>query len=190
MFPSRRATVFVVVALALAPLTALATVVMALSLEELTERAPVVVHGTVRRSVTGWAEGKRGIWTWTEIAVRESLKGAPRTTALVKQPGGVLDGVGQRVSGAGRFEEGEEVVLFLEPAVDEPNAFVLLAMAAGKVTLEGTVGPKVARRDLKGLSFAQRGGKGVAGPVAERETLGTAEAFLARVRAAAKGATK
>jgi hypothetical protein len=189
MIPSRRSLALPLL-FCLAATTSLATVVMALSMEELTTMAPVVVHGTVQRSVTNWTEDKRGIWTWTEVSVRETLKGPRSATVLVKQPGGVLQGIGQSVSGAARFEAGEEVVLFLEPAVDERNAYVVLAMAAGKVTLEGTTGPKVARRNLAGLSFARRGGPGVAGPVPERETLGTAEAFLARIRAAAKGGAK
>jgi hypothetical protein len=186
MVPSRR----LVTLCLLAPLTALATVVMALSMEELTTMAPIVVHGTVQRSVTNWTEDKRGIWTWTEVSVRETLKGPRAATVLVKQPGGVLQGIGQSVSGAARFQDGEEVVLFLEPAVDERNAYVVLAMAAGTVTLEQTTGAKVARRNLEGLSFARRGAPGTVGPVVERETLGTAEAFLARIRAAAKGGAK
>lgn len=190
MIPSRRSVALAVLCLLAAPVTALATVVMALSMEELTAMAPVVVHGTVQRSVTNWTEDKRGIWTWSEIVVRETLKGPRAATVLVKQPGGVLEGIGQSVSGAARFQDGEEVVLFLEPAVDERNAYVVLAMAAGKVTLEQTVGPKVARRNLAGLSFARRGGAPVVGPVAERETLGTAEAFLTRIRAAVKGGSK
>lgn len=187
MVPTRRLLSLFLLA---APLTALATVVMALSMEELTTMAPVVVHGTVQRSVTNWTEDKRGIWTWTEVSVRETLKGPRAATVLVKQPGGVLEGIGQSVSGAARFQEGEEVVLFLEPAVDERSAYVVLAMSAGKVTLEQTTGPKVARRNLSGLSFARRGAPGAAAPVIERETLGTAEAFLARIRAAAKGGAK
>jgi hypothetical protein len=169
---------------------AFATVVMALTLEEMTAMAPVVVHGTVRRSFTGWDDAHRSIWTWTEVEVHESIKGAPLRTALVKQPGGVVGGIGQSVSGAATFEGGEEVVLFLEPAVDERNAFVVLAMGAGKITLESTLGPKVARRNLAGLSFARRGGRGVTGPVAEREHLGAADALLKRLRTAAKGGAR
>lgn len=169
---------------------ALATVVMALTMEEMTAMAPVVVHGHVRRSVTDWDEAHRSIWTWTEVEVRESLKGPKLRTALVKQPGGVVGGIGQSVSGVATFEAGEEIVLFLEPAVDEKNAYVVLAMGAGKVTLESSLGPKIARRNLAGLSFARRGGRGVAGPVVERENLGTAEAFLQRIRLAVKGGAK
>lgn len=110
-------------------------------------------------------------------------------TVLVKQPGGVVGGTWARsVSGAATFESGEEVVL--EPAVDEKGAFVVLAMSAGKVKFEGTVGPKVARRNLSGLSFATSGKRGVEGPIVDRENLGAAEAFLTRIRAAVKGGAR
>lgn len=183
-----RSLVVAVVSLVAAP--AAATVVMALTLEEMTTMSTAVVHGVVRRTETTWDDGKRGIWTWAEIEVKETLKGASSSTVLVKQPGGVVYPVHQTVSGAGKFEEGEEVLLFLSPATDEPQAFVLLAMGAGKVRFESGVGPKVARRDLSGLSFARPGAKGVAGPLAEREHLGTAEALLKRIRAAVKGAAR
>lgn len=172
--------------LLLAALPVGATVVMALTLEEMTARAQVIVRGVVRRTEVQWDEGHTKIWTWTEVEVRETVKGAPRALVVVKQPGGSIPPMGQRVSGAGQFEPGEDVVVFLEPAVDEKGAFVLLAMAAGKVRLETTAGATVARRDLSGLSFARSGQIGTQGPVVERETLGTAEDFLKRIRAAAR----
>ncbi len=172
------------------PGSALATVVLSMSMEEMTARVPLVVHGTVHRVDVQWDDGRAKIWTHTEVVVRETLKGSPRTTVLVKQPGGVVGAVGQQVSGAAQFTPGEEVVLFLEPAVDEPNAFVPMAMSASKVTLGLVRGVKVARRDLSGLAFARQGQRGVVQPVDETETLGTAEGFLARVRLAVKGGAR
>ncbi|MCA2981364.1 MAG: hypothetical protein INH41_02650 [Myxococcaceae bacterium] len=178
--PSPRAHLTLVFALAAGP--AFATVVMALSLDELVARAPLIVRGTVQRSVTSWDDAHRGIWTWTELTVREPLKGRAPATVLVKQPGGVVDGVGQSVAGAARFEPSEDVVLFLEPAVDEKGAFVLMGLSFGKVTLTSGPGATVAQRNLKGLTLARPGRAGLVGPIAEHETLGTADAFLARVR--------
>ena len=166
----------------LAPLSALATVVLSLSMEEMTARAALVVHATVQVSQPGWDEPHAKIWTWTELSVKETLKGRELATVLVKQPGGVVGEVGMQVDGVATFTPGEEVVLFLEPAPDEPGSWVPVAMSSSKVTLEG----KLARRDLSGLAFARPGQKGVTQPVDEREKLGTADAFLARIRAAAK----
>lgn len=170
-----------------AALPAFATVVMALSIEELAQRTPVIVHGTVQRTVTNWTVDRSGIWTWTELSVKEALKGQVKATVLVKQPGGRIGELTARVSGAATFEPGEEVVLFLEPAVDEPGAYVLMGLSTGKVRFEAPMGTPIATRNLSGISFAAAGKKGVAGPVVEREILGTTEAFLARVKAAVKG---
>lgn len=179
------------VALALlAPLSVLASVVIAMSMEEMTTRSPLVIRGTVHRVDTQWAEGRTKIWTYSEVVVHETIKGASRTSVLVKQPGGVIGNIGERVSGAALFTPGEDVVLFLEPAADEPNAFVPFAMSAAKVSLVNKGGRRVAVRDLSGVSFASPGKRGVIRPVDERETLGFEEVFLERIRAAAKGGAR
>lgn len=177
-------------ALTLASSLALATVVLSLSFEELTARAPLVVHATVHASNTDWDQEHAKIWTWTELVVKDTLKGERVSTVLVKQPGGMVGEVGQHVSGAATFAPGEEVVLFLEPAPDERGAWVPVSLSASKVTFEDRFGVKVARRDLSGLAFATPGKQYVAQPADEREVVSTAEAFLARVRAAVKGGRK
>jgi hypothetical protein len=176
--------------LALAPLGALASVVMSLTMEELTARSPLVVHGTVHRVESGWDDERAKIWTWAEVVVRETFKGPRLATVLVKQPGGVVGEFGQEVSGVARFTPGEEVVLFLEPAPDEDKTWVPFSLSASKVTLVERFGGRVARRDLSGLSFAVPGKRGVIRPVDEQETLGLADQFLARIRAAAKGGAR
>ena len=170
----------------LAPLTALGTVVLSLSFEELTARAPLVVHARVNASNVAWDDEHAKIWTWTELVVKETLKGTPVTTVLVKQPGGVVGEVGMEISGAATFAPGEEVVLFLEPAPDEKGSWVPVSMSASKVSFEDRFGVKIARRDLSGIAFARPGQQYVALPVDEREVLGPVEAFLSRIRAAAK----
>jgi hypothetical protein len=174
----------------LAPLSALASVVLSMSMEELAARAPLVVRGTVHRVDTQWDEAHTGIWTTSEVVVREVLKGPQRTTVLVKQPGGTINGFSQRVSGVATFTPGEDVVLFLEPAVDAPDAFVPYAMSAAKVSLVEKGGQTIATRDLSGLSFAAPGRKGLIRPVDAHEVLGFADAFLARMRAAVKGGAR
>lgn len=174
----------------LAPLSALATVVLSMSMEEMATRAPLVVRGTVHRVDTQWNEQHTRIVTLSEVVVREVLKGQERTTVLVRQPGGLVGGFGQRVVGAATFAPGEDVVVFLEPAPDERDVFVPLAMSASKVSFVQKNGQTVALRDLSGLSFAAPGRKGVIRPVDELEVLGFADAFLERVRAAVKGGAR
>ena len=166
--------------------SALATVVLALSMEELTARAPLIVHAVAQGSNVAWDEPHAKIWTWTELVVTETLKGDTTKALVVKQPGGVVGEVGMEVSGVATFKPGEEVVLFLEPAPDEPGAWVPVSMSASKVTLEERFGARIAKRDLAGLAFTRVGQQRVAEPKEEREVLGTADAFLARIKAAVK----
>ena len=170
--------------------SAVATVVLALSMEELSARAPLIVHAVAQGSNVAWDEPHAKIWTWTELCVKETLK-APSTslglnggTLVVKQPGGVVGEVGMEIAGVATFKPGEEVVLFLEPAPDEPGIWVPVSMSASKVTLEERFGTRVAKRDLGGLAFARVGEQRVVEPRQEREILGTADAFLARIKAA------
>lgn len=174
----------------LAPLAAFASVVLSMSMEEMTARSPLVVRGTVHRVDTQFAENRSKIWTYAEVVVQETLKGTSRTTVLVKQPGGVIGTIGEKVSGVATFTPGEDVVLFLEPSPDEPDCFVPMALTAAKVSLVNRGGTQVAVRNLSGVSFVKRGQKGVVGPVEELENLGFADAFLVRIRAAAKGGAR
>ena len=166
----------------LVPSIALGTVVLALTMEELTARSALVVQARVQRSDVGWDDAHAKIWTWTELVVNQTLKGPALATVLVKQPGGVVGEVGMEVSGVATFKPGEEVVLFLEPSPDERGAWVPVAMSAAKVSLEG----RLARRDLSGLAFARHGEQRVVRPAADDELLGTADAFLARIKTAVK----
>lgn len=181
---------FVAALITIIPLSAFSTVVVSMTMEEMTRVAPVVVRGTVARVEPTWSEGHHSIWTYSEIVVSEALKGPSATSVLIKQPGGEIGQRAMSVAGSAQFSAGEDVVVFLEPAVDEPGVYVVLSMSAGKVMLESQNGTRLARRNLHGLAFARPGEKGVVARVDEREVLGTAEAFLERIRKAAKGGTR
>ncbi|MFZ5469292.1 MAG: hypothetical protein ACOZIN_07625 [Myxococcota bacterium] len=165
--------------------TASATVVIAQSIEEMAQATPLIVRGTVGQIQVRWDEEHRRIHTYAEVVVKEALKGKAPQSLLVRQPGGIVGEIGQMVSGTARFTEGEEVVLFLEPAPDEPSVFGVWSLAAGKVTFERTaVGEVRAVRDLSGLSFvgAAPGGERRIFTLGERHDLGTPDVFLRRVR--------
>ena len=85
-----------------------------------------------------------------------------------------------------RFAPGDDVVLFLEPASDEPAVYVVRGLSAGKVQLTQVQGQPQAVRDLEGLAL-MRTGRIQVRPMVPAPSLGTPEAFLARVRLAVKG---
>jgi hypothetical protein len=170
-----------------AAVPALGTTVIAETIDEAVARAPIVVRATARQSQSGTDEHR--IWTWTELTVTEVLKGRAPKVVLVKQPGGVVGPVGQAVAGVARFVEGEDCVLLLEPAVDEPGVLMVRALAAGKISFTTRLGAPQAIRQLAGLEFAAVAGERVR-PLVKEDTLGTPEAFLARVRALVQGARR
>lgn len=168
-----------------AAVPALGTTVIAETIDEAVSRAPIIVRATVRQSQSGTDEHR--IWTWTELTITEVLKGQAPKVVLVKQPGGVVGAWGQAVAGVARFVEGEDCVLLLERAVDEPGVLMVRALAAGKISFTTRLGVPQAVRELDGLHFAAVEGARVR-PLVKEDTLGTPDAFLARVRALVKGA--
>jgi hypothetical protein len=173
-------------ACALLPCAALATIVMHLSLEDMAQRSTAIVRGTVQTS-KAVDPGTGPIWTVTTLAVTERLKGPASATITLKQPGGTLNGLTQRVSGTASFTEGEDVLVFLEPSADEKGVFVVLGLASGKVGFEVVNGQKIAVRHLDGLSFANPGSRHIEA-VENLEKLGAVDAFMTRIRAASRGA--
>ncbi|MHB8876404.1 MAG: hypothetical protein ACYC8T_22145 [Myxococcaceae bacterium] len=184
---SRRTSWALGVLALLSSASALATVVISQSIEEMAAAAPLIVHGRVGGQLTRWDDGHRTISTYTEVVTSEALKGKAPDVLLVRQPGGEVGRVGQHASGAARFKEGEEVVLFLEPARDEPTVFVVYALSAGKVSFESSALKELrAVRNLEGLVFYEQAKDGPPRLKAVgRDDLGTRDGFLNRVRAAA-----
>ncbi len=106
----------------------------------LTRGADAIVVGRVVKSESRWTADRRRIVTDVTVEVGESLKGAPAQTVVVRQPGGQVGDIGQRVDGVASFKQGEEVVLFLEQRPDK--SFLLEGMSQGKFRLERSVDGK------------------------------------------------
>lgn len=165
---------------ALLSFAASATVIIHETIEQMTKSAPLIVRGRVTRTTTGWDAQKRRIWTWTDLAVTDRVKGSASGTLRMKQPGGEVEGIGQAVAGTASFKEGEEVIVFLDRAPDEKGTWLVYGMSAGKIFITKSDGKLVAARDTTGLAFASAGG--VIAPVGAFEVLGTADAFMSELR--------
>src|SRR5438067_2214909 len=124
------------VAIVLVPSAVMATAVIAMSIEEMARAAPLIVRGRVGQVQAQLNESRGRISTYADIQVLQVLKGPAVTSVLVRSQGGELGGKGQSVAGAARFIPGQDTVLFLEPAVDEPGVWILPALASSKVDLE------------------------------------------------------
>lgn len=139
---------------------AFASQAVRLDLERLTTAADRIVVGKVSRVQSRWTSDRRLIVTEVEITVSEHLKAATGNTSsgVVKilQPGGVVEGLGQQVSGMPRFRKGDEVVVFLEHQGAE--LFTVAGMAQGKFRVERSSDGRAAFAvpdDLGGLGLVE-----------------------------------
>ena len=133
---------------------AMATTVKVLDLDELTRKATHVVAGEVTGREAGWLG--RLLVTRVTLKVADCMKGPCESQALtIHVLGGEAEGLAMHVEGSPSLDEGESVVLFLQPA----GAGVLrpVGMAQGKFGLSSLDPRARATRDLKGLVFHRDG---------------------------------
>lgn len=113
-----------------------ATVVPPLSLEELVSKSDQIITGKVIDSSYSWGVDHKFIWTYYEIEVVDTWKGAPEKAVTVSEPGGALDGQAMRVAGAVRYTVGEQVTLFLQRFPSGTKRTV--GWAQGKFEVDGS----------------------------------------------------
>jgi PKD repeat protein len=109
---------------------ATATTLVLASDERLVDRSDLVAIGRVTR--TEVVDSARGIWTLSEIAVEQTLKGTHRSAITVSEPGGSTDSRLAVVFGAPQYQPGERVLVFL--VLDDFGAYRTTDMIAGKFT--------------------------------------------------------
>jgi hypothetical protein len=90
-----------------------AAIVPRLSLEQLVDQSEVIVHGRVARTWVEWDRSHKYIWTHHEIEVIDPIRGAALASVIASEPGGKLDGIEMKFSGALQYSAGEEAVVFL-----------------------------------------------------------------------------
>jgi hypothetical protein len=120
-----------------------AVVMIPLSVEEMTERATLIVNGTVLGK-TCQKDAAGRIFTKIELKIAEVWKGsAPNGTIQVVHGGGRLDGRESVVAGQVDYQPGEEVVGFF--VVNDRGEAVTLGLAQGKfqVWKDATTGRKL-----------------------------------------------
>jgi hypothetical protein len=176
--------------LALLATSAFATVIVEESLDDMARRVPVIVRGRVMRSIASWDDAHRGIYTWTEVTVSERIKGRPADVVLIKSLGGEVGPIGQMVAGADTFREGEDVVLFLEPAPNDRGSYLVSGLSSGKILITTVKGFPTAVRDTTGLAFARPATGKIAEPVRTPEFLGSPDDFVKRIKKAISGGAK
>jgi hypothetical protein len=137
----------------LAAAPAFASAALQMDVAALTAAATDVVDGQVVSSTAVWTGDHRRIVTHVVVAVRDAWKGGASGRITVVQPGGELDGIGQRVSGVAELSSGERVVLFLE-RLGALHRVVGLAQGVYRVQPgDGVAGSRAVPASLDGLEL-------------------------------------
>jgi hypothetical protein len=111
-----------------------ATIVRPLSEEELAEQAETIFVGQCVSIKSEWNEERTKIFTYITVSPQNFLKGSGRPqTVVIKQPGGEVGEIGMRVDGISVFEEGEEVLLFLQR--DQRDFYKTIGLSQGKFSI-------------------------------------------------------
>ena len=91
-----------------------ATVILPADFATVVNGASLAVHGRVVSVQSGLTGPRRTIESFVTVAVLRSLKGTPGATVTFRVPNGQVGRYRRIVIGAPEFEEGDEVVVFLE----------------------------------------------------------------------------
>jgi hypothetical protein len=132
-----------------APAVVVADTARLLPIEELVAHADVVVTAEVVDTSSRWDGGH--IVTDATLRVDRCVTGACSAageTMTVTSLGGVVDGIGQRVSGATTWDVGQDVLVFVADLDANPR---VVAMSQGVFGVEATDSGPVAVRHLHGL---------------------------------------
>ena len=130
----------------IAPFAAMAlhaTTVIPMSVEQLTRASTHVVDATAVNSSAQWNPEHTLIFTYTRFSVGQSLKGQLPQTIVVRQLGGTVDGITQKVAGVMHWLPGQEAVLFLKPSSTGDGAMVVTGLMQGNFLVKRSANGEV-----------------------------------------------
>ncbi|MDP9192179.1 MAG: hypothetical protein M3P06_10815 [Acidobacteriota bacterium] len=110
---NQRTALALAAVLALAPLTAEATISRAVQFDEKVERAASIIVGRIVSQESRWDANRQRILTYSKIAVEKTLKGSPARELTIVTPGGTVGDIAQDYVGVPRFHTGDENVVFV-----------------------------------------------------------------------------
>ena len=103
-------------------------------IKKLSQGSDVIVIGKVSQKESQWNESKTRIYTRTTVRVDEYLKGGDNGTFVeITSPGGEVGDVGELYSHMPRFENEEEVLVFLKRDIKTED-YKVLEGEEGKIT--------------------------------------------------------
>ena len=124
---------------------------MAVELKDLCQNADVIITGRVTQQISNWNEDNTRIYTLATIEVEEYLKGNNASgSVVVNYLGGEVGDVGELYSHMPRFEDEEEVLVFLKRD-DQTTQFKVLSGEEGKINIirDPKTGEKVTNSNVR-----------------------------------------
>jgi hypothetical protein len=120
-------------------------------IKKLSKGADVILTGKVTQKKSSWNESKTRIYTETTVQVDEYLKGKDNGNSVeITYPGGEVGDVGELYTHMPKFENDEEVLVFLKK--DEKNrGYRVLNGEEGKISVisDAKTKEKVTRSNLR-----------------------------------------
>jgi hypothetical protein len=132
----KRVSVFLL-SLAL-PVVMYATTVIPMGVEKLASVSTHIVEARAVQSASQWNTEHTLILTYTQFEVTRTLKGQVPATFMVRQLGGTVDRITQKVAGVRHWRPGEEAVLFLQPSSIADGALVVTGLMQGNFLMRHT----------------------------------------------------
>ncbi|HEX8619675.1 MAG TPA: hypothetical protein VF911_18990 [Thermoanaerobaculia bacterium] len=108
-----RTALTIAAVLALAPLTAEATISRAMEFDEKVGNAEAIVIGKVVSQESRWDAAHKRILTYSTFEVEKTLKGQQAARRTIVTPGGVVGTTAQEYVGVPQFAVGDEHVVFV-----------------------------------------------------------------------------
>jgi hypothetical protein len=104
-------------------------------LKKLSKNSEVIITGKVMYKESSWNKSKSRIYTRTTVQVDEYLKGSNSESSIdIISPGGEVGEVGEIYSHMPRFEDDEEVLVFLKKDA-KISEYKVLNGEEGKITI-------------------------------------------------------
>lgn len=120
-------------------------------LKNLSQNADVIITGKVTQQNSSWNESKTRIYTLATIQVDEYLKGGNTGSSIVvSYPGGEVGDIGELYSHMPRFEDNEEVLVFLKKD-QTGSSYKVVNGEEGKLTVisDAKTGEKITSQNVK-----------------------------------------
>jgi len=117
----------------------------------LSESADIIVAGKVIQQSSNWNENQTRIYTRATIQVEEYLKGNNNgNSVIVTYPGGEVGEVGEMYSHTPRFENNEDVLVFLKND-EKSTGYKVLNGEQGKISIiiDSKTGEQISNSNIK-----------------------------------------